>query len=260
MKNVFMGDDGPRNRRPRRLVLCATLLGLAALLAPTTANATAGSKCGTKNTNGYFDGYRNPGNDVWNWEGTKANITVRKGLVCDADSSSSNTSSAWAMIAPDNTYGWAQSGYIRWWGSSIYHFAQHKRSSSTGYTTKLGSIPTTGSTYTYSEVSYWNSTAGQWQINEMVNSTVIQHTNWNTFTDWHEPLAVEWFGETKYRESDVPGLSTSKAHFTNMQVQWFSDDNWYAASNSALNGTTDSSRWARSAFSAANQLFDIWTV
>lgn len=241
----------------RWLVVCVAMLSLGALLAPGIAHATAGSYCGTKSN--WFDGYANAKNDVWNWEGTLANITVRKGLVCDADSSSANSSSAWAMIAPTNTTGWAQSGYIRWWGSSIYQFAQHKRDSSSGYTTKLGSIPTTGSTYTYSEVSYWNSTAGQWQIKEMVNSTVLQHTNWNTFSYWTEPFEVAWDGETAYRESDVPGLSSSKAHFTNMQVQWFNDDKWYAASNSTLYGRTDSSRWSRSSFSTANQLFDIWT-
>lgn len=253
-----MGDGEPRRPRPRWLVLCAALLGLAALLAPGTAAATAGSACGTKGN--WFEGYNNASNDVWHWEGTLANITVRKGLVCDADSSSANSSAAWAMIAPTNTTGWAQSGYIRWWGSSIYHFAQHKRNSSSGYTTKLGSIPTTGSTYTYSEVSYFDSTTSNWQIKEMVNSTVLQHTNWDTFANWTEPFEVAWDGETAYRESDVPGLSTAKAHFTNMQVQWFNDDKWYAASNSALYGSVPtSSRWSRSPFSTASQLFDIWT-
>lgn len=237
--------------------LCLALaIALAAPMGLATAAHAEVYTCGTHGN--LHDGYGNGSNDSNSWEGTSATIVVRHGSVCDTDTSSNNTSSAWTMVNAFNTAGWAQSGYIRWYGSSIYHFAQYRRNSSTAWVTKIGSTAlTAGSSYKYWQQSIYNSSAGQWQIRDNVNSTVLLQTNFNTFSYWNEPFSVQWSGETDYAQSDVPGSSSATAKFSNMQVQRYSDDGWQSGLR-ALGAFTDtSSRYHRS--SVSSNSFSIWT-
>jgi hypothetical protein len=216
--------------------------------------------CGT-GPKSVFDGYTNASNDPNSYEGTSATIVVRRGAVCDTDTSSGNISIAWTMIASNGgTGGWAQSGYYRWYGSSIYHFAQFRQTTSSKLYTKIGTTAlTAGSAYRYWQQTLYNSTAGQWQIRDNVNSTILLQTNFNTFTAWTTPLSVQFEGETKYAASDVPGSSSAPASFTGMQVQRYSDDQWTSTLPALYGPATGqtSTRYKRS--SVSNNAFNIWT-
>lgn len=242
-----------RHRCHPTAVLVAAFSALV-LLAP-SARAEI-PQCGTASN--YHEDYSSASNAPTSYEGTSATIVVRKGSVCDTVTNNSNTSSAWTMISPSNRTGWAQSGYIRWYGSSIYHFAQYRKNGSTAYVTKIGSTAlATGASYQYWQQSLYNSTAGQWQVRQNVNTTVLLQTNFDTFSSWTQPYLVSWSGETNYTASDVPGTSSAPARFSSMQVQLYSDDSW-TSTLPALGVGSQSSRYHVSAVSG--NAFNMWTA
>jgi hypothetical protein len=213
--------------------------------------------CGAYHNSSLFDGYSDLSNDPNYYEGAAATLVVRRGSTCDTDTSGNNSISAWSMIAAHGgTGGYSQSGYYRAYGTAIYHFAQYRQTATSAYYTKLGAIPTTGSSHLYKQQSVWNAAASQWQIRNWVDSTLLQQTNFDTFNAWAAPFSVQWFGETKYAESDVPGTSASPANFSGMQVQIASNDAW-TSSLPSLAGYAGSSRYHHSAVSG--NAFTIWT-
>jgi hypothetical protein len=240
--------------RGRHLLWVASVLAAGLTWAAPAAHAEIYT-CGTKSH--FHAGWQDYSNDPNYWEGASGNIVVRRGAVCDTDTSSGNTSSAWTMVLPHNTTGWAQSGYIRWYGSSIYQFAQYKKDTATGYVTKLGATVGAGAPYQYWQQSIWNASAGQWQIRDNYNTTILLQTNFNTFSSWSEPFGVQWEGETQYSQSDVPGTSGATAHFSSMQVQREIDNGWQSGLPTLAHPTDTSSRYHASSISG--NAFDLWT-
>jgi hypothetical protein len=246
------------SRRARLTNLGATSLFLFCLTTPAHAEVY---KCGTYHASSLFDGYSDASNDPDYWEGVSASIVVRSGSVCDTDTSGNNVSVAWTMVASNaGKGGYAQSGYYRYYGSPLYHFAQYRQTATSKYVTKFSTNTiAAGGTYRYWQQSVYNSAAAQWQIRDNYNTTIILQTNFNTFSAWTLPLSVQFEGETKYAESDIPGTTSAKAHFSSMQVQRFSD-NGFQAGLPALYGPAagqTSTRYKRSA--VAGNAFDIWT-
>jgi hypothetical protein len=177
-------------------------------------------------------------------EGASASITDAGGYVlCTGDSSGSNNSSSWTMVSANDGNGWAQSGTIyRWgYGSCVKHWAQQNAGGST-VNYYAGGCSAVGDTN-----SYWQQlvfTSGGWRVQSNMNSTIIAQSSFNPISSWALPFSVSFEGETIYEASNVPGTSSSKQNFTNMQVQLWSDNSWVSTcNNTSLLGARESTRY-----------------
>lgn len=225
-----------------RIIFISLLLG-AAVLTPTSVAQAEVYNCGTQGN--WFDGYyENPSylsNPPADWyEGASTYIVTREGLVCDTNTSSSNFATGWSMIAAGNGSGWAQSGYFRSYGSSITYFSQIA-SDSTHFQTVFRYNPILGSTHAYRSL-YWS---GCGCIQTTVDSTVFQQSTFNPYGRWSFPFVPQFFGETAYRESDMPGLSSSPMTFWGLGVQRYTDD-VLVSIPCILLSRVDSTRWGLS--------------
>lgn len=238
----------------RKITIMATICG-AVLMIPLQGRPAL-DQCGTLGH--YFAGYTQHPRDVNEYEGASAQITARPGLVCESNSNGVvNDSSAWSMIAGGflGVPGYSQSGYLRRYGGSIYHFVEFNRTgSSTCYSgcsnwgfyfhlfTEDGAL-SSGSKTTYQQ--NWNT--GCACIQNRIGGVVRASTNFNPFSYWARPFSPQWFGEVKYRESDIPGTSPARADFANLRVQRFSDDQFTATLPLLLqgndNGPPPAGRW-----------------
>jgi hypothetical protein len=159
------------------------------------------------------------------WEGVTANIIVRQGLVCDADSSPNNYSIADLAMFSGLGYGEAHAGHIRYWGGVPYALAKWRRDNADPLHLKVdtafGSLPYGQAKHFWVEYYAWN---GHYRMN--VNSHVIQETSWNPFGYWSSPFYMRWQGQAGWKESDVPGITSAPTEFNNMGVQLESSDAW----------------------------------
>src|SRR4051794_21490461 len=104
-----------------RAVIAAAVAASTLLIAAAPAQAEVAT-CGTRSANNYHAGYALAGDP--SAEGAYAQIVTEHGAVCDTVTTSANFTNHYAMIASHDLSGWAQAGYLRWYGSSIYFFAQ----------------------------------------------------------------------------------------------------------------------------------------
>jgi len=192
--------------------------------------------CGTKSN--YFDGYyRTYGNGVA--EGASGAIVTRYGSVCDTNTSSHNFVATWVMIANGNGGGgWVQSGYIRWYDHTTVFFSQISKTGDPNvgqFDTKFGS-----SSLTYGDTNHyyerWNSNCLCEHSN--INSTTFLATTFDPYGSWSYPFSPQFFGETAYKQSDMPGNSASPTPFTDLNYQNASD-NWVSYSCNVLTKSND---------------------
>lgn len=209
------GRGAGRSRRWLILAAALALLPGVQIMAPFGAGH-AGAEvftCGTKGH--YFVGKVDATGS--NWLGAAATIGARYGAVCDTDTSSLNTVSAWAMIAPSNRDGWAQSGYIRWYNHCNVVFAQDSPDGKT-WTTWIGTTcqGDTGETNTFTEKHIGGSCTC---VEEMEGSRVLQTTGFDPDIWWATPWRPNYAGEANYKASDMPGNSAAPTVFSNLQFQ-----------------------------------------
>ena len=201
-------------------------------------------------------------------ESTFANIMVRFGAVCDTDQSQapypSNFSTAWVMVANRNGDGlkYSQAGHFRWYNSAIYPFSEFNKGSgphrNIDYSTPLvrGSVHSFKTAYTFSQ----SCGAPDACLKNYVDGNVVSATDYNPISTFVRPWSPQLFGETLYNESDMPGNTGSKSHFTSIYTQRFSDDAWSTAipGYQAQNG--NGSRWGQSTtFCGGTLCSDVWT-
>jgi hypothetical protein len=230
-----------RRWRLRAAAFGTTILVAAAIQVIEAPGAHAAS-CGTMSH--YHVGYYQYGSSPFQLEGASASITDAGGYVlCTGDSSGSNNSSSWTMVSANDGNGWAQSGTIyRWgYGSCVKHWAQQNAGGST-VNYYAGGCSAVGDTN-----SYWQQlvfTSGGWRVQSNMNSTIIAQSSFNPISSWALPFSVSFEGETIYEASNVPGTSSSKQNFTNMQVQLWSDNSWVSTcNNTSLLGARESTRY-----------------
>src|SRR5581483_3870828 len=208
--------------RPRSAVhaVVSAVVATVALLIGTPFAADAEvATCGSRSASNYHAGYVNPGDP--NVEGDYAVISTRYGAVCDTDTSANNFTNQYAMIASNNLAGWAQDGYIRWYGGSIVFFAQQ----SSGHTlnTKFGTTAlATGSTYFY--YNKWDSTC--LCIEDIIERTLYLKSTWNPWTAWTMPFSPQFTGEATYLASDLSGTASAPAGYTSISGQSSATDAW----------------------------------
>ncbi|MGI5175886.1 hypothetical protein ACQEVZ_06090 [Dactylosporangium sp. CA-152071] len=225
--------------------------------------AAAAGTCGTQGN--YFDGYYyDP--DIWpgySFEGASGYIVVRDGVLCSGAGGIGNFSNAWLMIAGWNRTGaaWSQVGFERTSGSPLRWFSQHAWNNSTG-----DHLSTRYSTFSIaSEVGVrhtfrvlWNSACTCLQA--IIDVTVWSNSDFNPFfsSGWGGlPFSPQFSGETGHLETDVPGRSGTRTAFTALGAQQYSNDA-LVPMPCAMNATTSSARWGRSA--SGCDAFSIWTA
>ena len=210
--------------RPRNIVRAAVAVVATAttllLTLPVAAQAEVAA-CGSRSSSNYHAGYLNPGDS--SIEGDYAIISTRYGAVCDTDTTANNFTNQYAMIASNNLAGWAQDGYIRWYGSSIVFFAQ--QSSGHSLNTKYGTTALAqGSTYFY--YNKWDPTC--YCMEDIIERTLYLKSTWNPWTAWVLPFSPQFTGETAYLASDLSGTATAPANYTSISGQQASTDGWQA--------------------------------
>jgi len=208
--------------RPRNIIRAtvAVLAAAASLLITTPIAAQAEvATCGSRSPNNYHAGFVNPGDP--NVEGDYAIISTRYGAVCDTDTSANNFTNQYAMIASNNLAGWAQDGYIRWYGSSIVFFAQ--QSSGHSLNTKYGTSGLAlGSTYFY--YNKWDPTC--YCMEDIIGRTLYLKSTWNPWSAWVLPFSPQFTGEATYLASDLAGTASAPANYTSISGQDSWTDAW----------------------------------
>lgn len=72
--------------------------------------------------------------------------------------------------------------------------------------------------------AYRNLMTGQYNVTSSVDGINYMISSYNPFALWDSPFDIQFMGETKYLQSDVPGIESSKEQFTAMGVQRYDDD------------------------------------
>jgi hypothetical protein len=210
---------GVRRRHTFGRAVTAVACAAAALVTAAAPASAEVATCGSKAAQNYHAGYLNSGDPYT--EGSYAVISTRHGAVCDTDTSNTNFTSQYAMIASHDLAGWAQAGYLRWYGGSIYFFAQ--QSSGRVLNTKFGTAAVaTGTSY-----HYYN----KWQQACLCMENIIERTSylkssWNPWTTWATPFSPQFTGEAVYLASDLAGTSTAAANYTAVSGQNNATNAW----------------------------------
>jgi hypothetical protein len=199
-------------------------LPISFLLIPASAAQAEVPTCGTASNwfDGYFRSY-----STGAAEGANASIITQYGAVCDTNTSQNNFGAAWAMIAGSaGSDGWVQSGFIRWYNHVTVFFSQISRYSNPNnggqFDTRYGM---SGLTYGSANHYYEKFDTSCACLRSSVNSTLYLSSTFSPYTAWTYPFSPQFFGETAYRQSDMPGNASSPTSFSKLQYQ-NSSDNW----------------------------------
>jgi hypothetical protein len=212
-------------RRPaRRLAVRLTLAAALSLyvLTPQTAQA-ANPDCGAGGATEphYVNGFTKSLDSTYLSWGVSADITVRSTNLCTSITDYTNIVWAWTMITAHNLNGWAQTGTLRRYGARTHHWWQ--------WTACNGCFLHEGIHYqdlTDGEVhQYWTGYIGSGCPNSnsclalRTDTTTWNKTDFDPNGTWPGPWLTQYFGETVYYGSDVPGRPTGKQNFNDMKSQ-----------------------------------------
>lgn len=261
--------QGTMWRRKRlRLVFAVTALvassfWLTSEAAPVSAEIP---QCG--NQGSQFDGfYYNAAAHSDSFEGASAYLVNQFGAVCDTNPSTPNPNQAyigtnfttgWVMIAAYNGAGWSQAGFLRGYNSSQYVWAQINSGQGTLYNqfTPDPSLPN-GVMHAYREL--FNPSTGL--VESSIDGAVFATTSFNPFGTWARSpsgsFSPQFFGETKYLESDIPGVPSAQTAFSALGVQQSVGDSLVQIPCELDYYNTNPSRWSMSP--SACDAFNIWT-
>lgn len=238
-----------KHKLVRAFTALALLTGLGVATQTFEASgASAVGPCGTITSSSphYFDGwYQYNTQPVY---GVTTNMVYYLPTLCTGDNlDTENFGSAWAMVTNGN--GWAQSGEIYSTAQScLEHFAQsnetHTSTPSTViYGTPNGHCAANGQNHQLSTLYLQSSGIFAMKI----DTTTLLFSAFNPATSWGMPSAsikVEYYGEVRSLNSDMPGNATKQTLFTFM--------GWQSTPSGQLTGDcgyvglashTDSSRW-----------------
>lgn len=180
----------------------------------------------------YFRGYiRLPGTVQNN--GSTSNVIVRTSDQCTNSAPSYNRfSTAWSMLAGGGGGdGYAQTGFMKYEGAHTRNFAEYSQNSPGTFYRVFGNANLLdGDLYHYWQLYSTNcpplEAGGQARscIVLKINSATISYTNFNPYSSWASPFNNQYFGETTYQESRIPGTVSTP---TDLNVsQWLSPAGW----------------------------------
>jgi hypothetical protein len=252
--------------------LCGLLV---ASLSATAAHAADGVvqpneifTCGVRSN--YFDGYyHDPSAHADRLEGASAFIVNRFGSVCDTDHSApnpggrtigTNFSTAWTMIAAYDGLGWAQTGFIRGYLSPQYEWAEFYNPDTGVVYNRFPSNPSLPDGATHADRELWNGSCACIQMT--IDGALVTQTNFNPFAVWYagpngNQFSPQFSGETTYKESDIPGVSSSKTRIYALGAQRYDDDVLASMPCTLSYINSNTARWTHSAASCTD--FSIWT-
>jgi len=188
-----------------------------------TRQADAALSCGGKGN--YKIGYG------WSpsypeFEGAEATTRTKGGLPCFGDGTFANHEGIAFRVANYNLNCWMTSGYRFYNGGTGRRVVGQWTTTDCG--APIGAIgPVTGvgglHTYTVGVRASCQCLVAKWEGGDLI---VGSGMNPDT---WARPSKVAWYGSAAYRESDIPGIDTDKAHFDNMRAERQSDDVWISS-------------------------------
>lgn len=243
-----------RYRAALRVCLALMIL-LFASGVPTAGPAEAAGTCAVKDN--YFNGFLHDRNTGYNFEGASGFIVVRDGGLCGGVTGPGNFVNSWVMIAGSTYAGWSQVGFWREPGQPLRWFSQEHGA---------GILQTRFSTFNIGgEIGVKHMFRVLW-INECsCLRTYIDTYLWSTApfnpfigsSGWGAtPWVPQFFGETTYLASDVPGQPWGHTDFSALGAQRVSDEVVVQMPCTMLL-SQDSPRWAISA--SACDAFASWT-
>lgn len=217
--------------RARLLSVFLATVSVVVLTQYLAENAAASTGACASALSNYFRGYlRVPGSVQPT--GSSANVIVRTSDQCDnANPASYRFSTAWTMIA-GGSGGYAQTGFMRYAGARTKNFAEYNPGGSgSTFTRVFGNANlVSGDLYHYWQLYSTNCPpleAGgpnRSCIVLKVNDATLSYTNFNPYSAWSTPFSNQYFGETTYQESTIPGTSAVPTDFNN--AQWLTPLGW----------------------------------
>lgn len=257
------------------VILATNLSAAAFLLAPPLPAQAAGATCSSQYQS-YFDGRYQwsdlKGPSPHYYEGASAHLTAQAVAFCPGDARwRYNFSYAWTMVANNNGQGWIQSGFGQWNAGfgCLVHWSEASLDG-INYNDVFGSCVSPGEVH-----QYWQQYTGQpcspgdWGSgtshgNIYSNVDTIAFMSICPWGVWTTPFSIQYMGETKYLESDMPGNDTHLTNFSDMEAQRFSDNIWEATpcilDNANSNGnpyeTVPPGRWRLLVYSCSSMAID----
>jgi len=230
---------------------------------------SAQNPCGTFGH--YFDGAAYNTTLSPRFTGSDAVLKVRDPALCGSTGTSQNFTSGWTMLASRDGLGYVQTGFVKSAAAPLQHVGQFYDDPAvpvTKYGFDYGQGPLANGQFN----RYWNNfnpSTGRQNLN--IDGTQWMTTNFNPNGSWlPQPFQPQFFGEVTYKESDMPGTSTSPTTFTSMQGQTapnyaivpFGCDSFtgtFSSANPSLGGYNNNNpvRWGQSRPSCTS--FNIWT-
>lgn len=188
-----------------------------------------------------FSGYL--GNNVYDnqqksFEGIEAVIEGNPGSNCDNGGSVANQLNFvtdWVMIADkmandssDPRRPYAQVGYFHYYSSCLYYFTEWKRTATAAYDRAIDTGAGCRSEANARFTASWNDQTGAEEL--AVNANIVRATPFNPYLNWSEPFTPEISAESKYIQSDIPGLSGDPTSVTQAILQRY-DNSWSTTNN-----------------------------
>ena len=91
-----------------------------------------------------------------------------------------------------------------------------------------------------------------------VDSTVFVQSPWSPYTRWAFPYQLQFFGEVKYPQSNVPGASGAHTQFKSLGGQRYVDDILEPMPCTLISDSDFPTRWHLQ--SSGCQNFDMWAT
>lgn len=205
-----------RGRSLSTAVVISLFVALIALYRPVPAWALSCSS----HANWHDGAYHEP--SVGQTYGAWAEINIRDPDLCTT--SSSTDSSAWSMVASDSA-GYFQIGYLKN-SDGVFNFTETSKNGIL-FTTELHGATTVGSKWGYKTKIQSDGHGHMYRCVPGAGGSCFQYdeTGWEPFNLWSGTHA-EFFGEFQHYTTDVPGTSSLRENFSEVQEIKGSGD-WY---------------------------------
>lgn len=206
-----------------------SVIGLAVLLIvglfalPSWATA-----CGTHAN--FFDG-RTHDPSTGEPYGAWAEINVRNAELCTPTDQTDST--AWTMIGRDNDQGYFQVGYVKN-NNGRFKFTETNKDGGSNFTFETYGIVNLDSKWGFKSRiesdGYGHMSFCSPKPNPVCSE--LKKTGWKPFDTWSGTKA-HFYGETQHTQTDVPGTSSNKTNFSEVQ-EIKGSGSWYSGSTSPI--------------------------
>jgi hypothetical protein len=209
--------------------------------------------------------------------GAQARIEFNNPDLCGSDTTGAGVSTIWAMVSslsaanpynPDAN-GWAQSGYGQFGQDNpigapagIDVFAQYTYKCKLYLSCTGATVKTVYDTSNPTDPEYYDAfrsgTTGF--LTMRAAGTVLLQSQYDPFGDWHDGWDVEFYGETKHAQDDLPG--TAADHTNSDQLAYLGSDSAFHYYTGTLTTNVNSgTRYHASQYtpSSGTKGIQVWT-